>query len=244
MLSNKKFCDVYHIPQDSINITQQEFYNIDNYISNTISYLCSNNIQLVKGDLVVYECIPDYIYNDTYLKDVLHNIKDWNFSSIGRKILIFNGKNLIHLDYTLNEMGSLPTLFKVLNDNTPITYWSNTLDSIIWFDHNEVKVDCIKNIKYREFNTNNGPKFSFVTFFIYNSVTYYILFNYVNSPDYINSKDKKDNYKITDKKVYIQIYTCFMNILNKTQIVFNSECLDYYNIIYDNILFINYEQNK
>jgi len=63
-------------------------------------------------------------------------------------IYIFDGLNMIELDYKINNDGFLPDEFTVINNNVPIDYWNKSIGNYqqFWFDHQLVKKQCIDNI--------------------------------------------------------------------------------------------------
>lgn len=90
------------------------------------------NYNLVKGDLICF--------------DGLH--ADRNDG-----IAIFDGCKIINLRHDIDDYGSLPDEFTVINNGVPVSYWYNTdknkgidHNHMVWFDHTPVKKQLIDNI--------------------------------------------------------------------------------------------------
>jgi len=95
-------------------------------------FLHKAGYNLVRGDLICFNGLNDY-RNDG--------------------VDIFDGCKITPLDYHIDDYGSLPAEFTVINNGVPIRYWKNTENDkgidhnhLVWFDHNPVKQQCINNI--------------------------------------------------------------------------------------------------
>lgn len=95
-------------------------------------------------------------------------------------VYIFDGLNIIELDYKIQYNGFLPDEFTVINDNVPINYWYRGIKNYhdLWFDHKPVKKQCIDNIKH--INIDNVDYV--LTSFNYNDVNYSLV-------DYCKNED-------------------------------------------------------
>lgn len=139
----------------------KEFNRLQNLV---LDELYNTGVNLVRGDLILYEK-----------------------NSNNNGVYIFDGLNIIELDYKVKTDGFLPDEFTVINDNVPINYWNVGIKNSqeFWFDHKLVKKQCIDNIKY--INMNN---IDYVfTNFNYNDINYSII-DYCNNED-INIKLNK-----------------------------------------------------
>src|SRR5205823_5946734 len=123
-------------------------------LSKATNYFYDNDIHIIRGDLITF--------------DQCNNIA------------IFDGCQIINLDYNVESDGSLPDEFQVIVNKVPILYWRKIDDmlmtkafryGIIWFDHNLVKNQCLANIK----RATNDLIF---TSFLYEGVTYRMIYNY------------------------------------------------------------------
>lgn len=160
-----------------------EIFNIEelysNYLDKILDHLYQINIDLVRGDLIL-------TINSDYRNEGVY---------------IFDGCQIVSLDYKLDDYGALPKEFKVINFNTPIDYWFDGKirgirhNGIIWFDSTSVRDQLIKNIKVEEIGEyGNKITEEISTTFIYNNVKYTILYNAENPNVYkfINILKTKD----------------------------------------------------
>ena len=90
------------------------------------------NYNLVRGDLICFTGFDDYRNQGVH---------------------IFDGCNIIDLDYDIDDYGALSKEFTVINNGVPIDYWYNTEknkgidhNNLVWFDHRLVKQQLIDNI--------------------------------------------------------------------------------------------------
>lgn len=154
-------CHVHHIPKNIAEFEPEE-------LQKGLDYLRGSNVDLVKGDLVVFDGVAGY-RNDG--------------------IAIFDGSDIIELDTEPDDYGTLPKIFRVIENGVPINYWAQNPESneqngiahnsIVWFDHKLVLQECLKNITY-------GPvdpcKFAIYTKFTYQNIQYRII--YLDGFDY------------------------------------------------------------
>jgi hypothetical protein len=88
------------------------------------------NLNLVKGDLIMFMGLERYRNDGVY---------------------IFDGENIVELGMTYDEYGHLPSCCTVINDNVPIRYWDEIAHNcIVWFDQSEVKQQCANNVVINE----------------------------------------------------------------------------------------------
>jgi hypothetical protein len=85
-----------------------------------------------RGDVVHLEAVPAYRNNGKY---------------------IYDGREVVPLDFSLDEYGALPASFQVI-DEFPIHYWQNTIDHncIIHFDLKPYLTDILKQLRCRDIN--------------------------------------------------------------------------------------------
>lgn len=158
-------------------------------------FLKNTKADLVKGDLIVFEEAAGYRNSG---------------------VTIFDGNKIIPLDYTIDDYGSLPSIFHVIENDVPITYWQDTAtehgivhNNIVWFNHKLVLNQCGTNITY-------GPlpdKYAIYTWFQYNSQIYYIVLDTTDNmddlkPSKIDYYRKKLDYILTTSKDLI-IFSCY-----------------------------------
>jgi hypothetical protein len=176
----------------------------DEYKNITIlNYFISGNIEIVKGDIVIYNN-----HNNSENGFLLYRTTD-DMSKVNNKYYehqarIFDGNKLIKLDHYKNNpnyLGNrqyLPKEFNVIENNVPIDYWLNTnhtyMDEhkIIYskyyqpyyfknpFDFNIIRLNtkliinqCIDNIK---FECIPNEYISMYTTFSFNNITYRIIY--------------------------------------------------------------------
>ena len=92
-------------------------------------------------------------------------------------LYIFNGCKILKLDTEIDDYGSLPDEFTIINNGVPVNYWYNigieeytkgiSHNNIVYFDHSSVKDQCLKNILSYDGELS--------TYFIYNENIYTIL---------------------------------------------------------------------
>ena len=97
--------------------------------------MCNFNFDLIKGDLIAISGFDDYRNDGIY---------------------IFDGCQIIGLDYKIDDYGSLPNEFTVINNGVPVNYWYDigneeytkgiSHNNIVYFDHSSVKDQCLANI--------------------------------------------------------------------------------------------------
>lgn len=94
--------------------------------------LYKSNYNLIRGDLICFEGLNSYRNNGVH---------------------IFDGCKIVDLLYDIDDYGSLPEEFTVINNEVPIKYWEYTDDNrgidhnnLVWFNHISVQQECINNI--------------------------------------------------------------------------------------------------
>jgi hypothetical protein len=155
-------------------------------LSLILDHLYQINVDLVRGDLIFIDGIKTYRNNGIY---------------------IFDGCQIVFLDYTIDDYGSLPKEFKVINNGVPIDYWISKKENglktmrgiehnrIMWFDPSSVRQQLINNVKVEEIGEYGSRiDLEISTTFIYNKKLYTILYDSKN-PDafkFINILKTKD----------------------------------------------------
>lgn len=87
-------------------------------------------VDLVKGDLILMMGVDRYRNSGVY---------------------IFDGQEIIILDREFDDYGNLPKMFRVINNNVPITYWQDIKhNSIIWVDIVDIRQQCLNNLVITE----------------------------------------------------------------------------------------------
>lgn len=171
-----------------------------------LTILKMSSADLIFGDLIVFESVSGYR---------------------NEGVAIFDGNKIVRLYYDVDDYGSLPKKFQVIKDDVPIDYWKD-LDNqrgikhndIVWFDHKIVRDQCLKNLKYQK---NSDNKYVIHTYFIYNSKTYYIIFEYV---DFLQENDihyDEETYRISDETVILICNKCISLLKSDAFIVFENE---------------------
>lgn len=180
-------CAIHHIPISIVNINNNTQANTQELII-AKNYLQSINADLVKGDLIVFDCIAGYL----------------NYG-----ISIYDGNMIIPLSYEFHEKGHLPSCFEVITNNVPINYWNFYDDNnevtgisengIVWIDHRSIRNQCIENVTYT--HHFDDDKAAVYTFFLHENKMYFILLDYMDDdPNYADV----DNYRIYDKEMQIE----------------------------------------
>jgi hypothetical protein len=141
---------------------------------------------LIRGDLIYYEEI-----DSEYIK------------------YIFDGCNIIMLDYDFDEEGHIPNEFSVIINDIPTDYWVSSeehqgfpFNNYIWFDHSIVRYQLIDNAKIDKKNNMIFTKFT------YNNKEHTIVFNNNNHYPGYNYSLKNFIYTLKGKKLllkYIEI---------------------------------------
>ncbi len=157
-----------------------------------------------------------------------------------QEISIYDGVNIVNLCYDYDDYGCVPEQFKVIQE-FPINYWKDDWkisdvrkrgidhNNIVWFDHNIVKDQCIKNITHK---IVNDGKYGAITQFTYNDKIYYIVLDE-------DGEDAYEEFLENNTAVTIQLLkNKLLEYLNLHCIVFESESQVYSNQE-NNILFIS-----
>lgn len=170
-------CLTHYIPHHIIKVSEHPSQEDRDW---ALVYLNEKRIKLIKGDLVIFESARD-IKNEG--------------------VTIFDGEHIIDLDYEDSIFGKIPKIFRVIEDNVPLTYWKDfsggtssnnyyvmkdgtltkhrgdckrgiLIYDCVWFDHNIVRDQCLKNITYGIIHDN---KYAIYTTFQFNDQTHYII---------------------------------------------------------------------
>lgn len=152
------YCLKHYIPENIVS-PKFELDHTQDELDKALKYLRSINADLVKGDLVIFEKYAGYR----------------NYG-----VTIFDGHNIIDLDdgpvnyERMEELGTLPSNFRVIESGIPIRYWhppSGGIDNdyIVYFNHSKVLDQCLNNIVASPF---------YHTTFVFNNITYRIVYIY------------------------------------------------------------------
>ena len=161
-------CFSHHIPIELVNDVNDDFDDAllqPESFQIALNYLRERNADLRKGDLILFDSKIGYRNNG---------------------VAIFDGVNIVELYGEVDDYGSLPREFRVIEDNVPINYWKDideeddtkrgiTHNNIVWFDHALVRDQCLKNLRYCIIE---GDKHGIMTTFVFNQVHYWIIFDY------------------------------------------------------------------
>lgn len=169
-------CLSHHIPAKKVNLGNWNMEdNAEAYIQ-ALEYLWRHNADLRKDDLVIFD-------------------SDAGYSNNG--VAIFDGENIIDLYFEIDDYGSLPPKFRVIEGGVPLNYWAEIDDipsgygiahnRIVWFNHRLVRDQCLANLTYGMFDEEY---YCIFTFFNYRDITYNIIFIYTGLEGYdISNKD-------------------------------------------------------
>jgi hypothetical protein len=153
-----RFCGSHLITQDLI-IASDEVLT-PHHLERALNYLQENRADLVKGDLIVFEALSGYR---------------------NQGIAIYDGEEIIGLNYSLCDYGALPLKFRVIEEGVPLDYWIGGevnlgYNSIVWFDHSLVRVQCLENLTYARLSEEGG-KYAIFTSFSADDRGYQIVFS-------------------------------------------------------------------
>lgn len=128
----------------------------DDIFKKTLVLLSDKN--LVKGDLILF--CGTKLYRNA-------------------GIAIYDGVNIIKLDYEYNQYGTLPKCFTVISNDVPVDYWVDyphkkgiSYNSIVWFDHFVIKQRCIEGIKIEDGRVTINFEFQDKSYIIYDLTDY------------------------------------------------------------------------
>jgi hypothetical protein len=177
----QRHCVCHHIPANEI-ILAVESVPSRHEMDLALRYLRKNGADLIKGDLVIFDANAGY-RNDG--------------------VTIFDGNQIVDLYAEIDDYGSLPPTFHVIEEDVPISYWKDidetdigrgiAHNNIVWFDHRLVREQCIRNIQYKVIE---GGKYAIFTTFNFNGHNYRIIYDYVD--DLYDFIDKNTYYLQTD----------------------------------------------
>lgn len=111
---------IHIIPENIVKANPGDV-ELDEYFQKAMSYLLETKADLKRGDIVLLESISGY-RND------------------GK--CIFNGEILENLYQEIDDYGSVPPEYKVI-DEFPVGYWANSIDhnNIVWFDPTQYELN-------------------------------------------------------------------------------------------------------
>lgn len=160
--------DVDLDPEDYDEEFGEEFYQ-GTAFETALAWLMKKKHDVRRGDLIIFD-------------------KDAGYRNQG--VAIFNGTKIVHLYYEIDDYGSLPEEFRVIEEGVPITYWADISatkntpawygiqhNDIVWFDHKLVLKECLRNLQYGKVDKD---KYGIFTTFVFGNGLYYIIFDYTN----------------------------------------------------------------
>ncbi len=213
-------CASHHIPT-SIQFQEEEDGSIAEFsLQQALRFLRENSIDLVKGDLILFDSVPRY-RNDG--------------------VAIFDGRRIINIFDQIDEYGSLPPQFRVIEDNVPINYWTHFDDNtrgithnyIVWFNHALVRDQCLANLQYGPADDGSDCVF---TRFQYNHRNYRIIFDYTDVEEY---EFVDDSYEFRNQNDLNKVLTAVRLALNDNNlIVFCTYSESYETSVNDHTLFV------
>lgn len=189
------------------NDNDSDFYQ--NYIV-ALNYLKSMNADLVKGDLILFDCAIGYR---------------------NQGVAIFDGEQIIDLEYDVDDYGALPSKFHVIENGVPLNYWSYVGDTdatigidhnqYVWFNHVLVWEQCVANLTYGQ----TQGKYAIYTSFMFEQKQYKIMFEYHDAVLLSSSQQKygtldninRDTYQILTTQLISMILQKCKNMLTSLQ---------------------------
>jgi len=120
---------VHHIPAYAVSRNSLTDLDIsEDLLDNGINFLIKSKTDLVNGDFVVFEALAGYRNEGV--------------------AVYFEGR-LHQLYFDLDDYGSIPPYFRVIEDDVPIDYW-RFIDHnfIVWFDATLLGSTLVDNIEY------------------------------------------------------------------------------------------------
>lgn len=172
----------------------EELYPTKNDLVITLAYLEEKEADLVKGDVVHFEAQSCCYHNSQ---------------------AFYDGEKLIELSH-VGECGGLPDVFHVIENNVPIKYWDDCLNSsIVYFDYALVKDQCLQNIQYGLV----GTMYRIYTSFIYNKEEYKIMMHYTYEYDDDDVDELTE--EIKNENVKLKLLQQFKNELSKNHTAFS-----------------------
>lgn len=211
-------CLTHHIPANVITL-YHEGHPSRKEMDRALFYLRKKNTDLIKGDLVLFDCSE---------------------GGRNRGIVIFDGETIIDLSAEPDGYGTLPENFRVIEGGVPLTYWEYRgnddhergicHNTNVWFDHFLVLEECLKNVTY---GLVADCKYAIYTTFNYNNSTYRIILDYT---DHLYGKVHVQTFEFIDDLMKEELIGNFISILSNTEIlipfVLNSHYGDLTNTLY------------
>jgi len=164
--------DVSHFLYDIPGVENED--SIDTVNDLVLNYIYDfTNYKLVKGDLICFTGLNDYR---------------------NQGVNIFDGCEIITLDYNIDDYGALPPEpeFTVINNGVPIRYWENTENDkgidhnhLVWFDHRPVKQQCINNVTEIDDDLFTSFEYNDKTYKIYDHLSFFDDESRITKEDFI-----------------------------------------------------------
>lgn len=188
-------CFSHHIPSTVVSLKDSPLIS-EHELSKALIYLREIRVDLVKGDLVLF---------------------DSNIGYRNEGVAIFNGDKIVELSDDVDDYGSVPQELRVIEDGVPINYWAYlddtdigrgiTHNSIVWFNHMLVQDQCLRNITY---TTVGKSKSTFLTWFNYSGQQYHIIYCYADADSIYDDLD--DDYAFKSNDSYIKVSNKFYEL--------------------------------
>lgn len=163
-------CYSHHIPGNIVTPVEEHLPS-EEEMHQALQYLRKIDADLVKGDLVIFDAVQGY-------------------RNTG--VTIFDGTNVIDLSDEPDDYGTLPKVFRVIEDGVPIRYWEYVDDTnegrgiahnrIVWFDHSKVLQQCLTNIT---FGLVDDKQQNIHTTFYYEGQHYKIIYEVYDEADIV-----------------------------------------------------------
>lgn len=102
-------------------------------------------------------------------------IKDLGYRNDGK--FMWDGEKAVSLIYDIDEYGSLPSCFTVLNGEFTLDWWEHTIshNSIVWIDFNPFAKELLENLKKIEIHEVGSIYRCASTSFRYEDVEYVVI---------------------------------------------------------------------
>lgn len=215
----QQHCVGHTIPATIVTL-EEETIASESEMERALNYIRAQKIDLIRGDLVLFESALGYRNNG---------------------VTIFNGTKIMDLYSEVDDYGSLPPEFRVIEDGVSIRYW-HPIDGtgvgidhnyIVWFNHRLVQDECVRNLQY---GTVSNDIYAIFTSFYYNKMTFTIIFDYT---DVLYDSVNRDTYKFNDPtKVQQVLEIAKKSLQNTNMIVFHCESESYPDMDRERTLFV------
>lgn len=187
---------------DSENSCDEFYENEDCFIA-ALTYIQNKKADLRKGDLIIFD-------------------KNAGYRNEG--VAIYNGEKIVNLYTKVDDYGSVPQEFRVVEGGVPLNYWKNISETdpakygidhneIVWFNHVPVRDRCINRMIYGRIDR----KYAIFTTFEYEGKEYRLILNYPNT-DATAYCDEKD-YMFHSSTVMYQYMEIFRKLFESDELI-------------------------